>query len=83
MPTGDGGIRDIQSSEDYDDVRNGDDGSDGNVRNGNDDDDRNNNVQNENGEEAPNNAAGRGDVEAASQGPQNDIPRQPEEVPVQ
>jgi hypothetical protein len=81
-PTGDGGVRDIQSSEDYDDVHNGNDGSDGNVRNGNDDD-RDDNVQNENGEEAPNNAAGRGDVEAALQGPQNDIPRQPEEVPVQ
>jgi hypothetical protein len=38
MPSGDGGVRDIQSSEDYDDVHSGDDGSDGNVRNGNDDD---------------------------------------------
>jgi hypothetical protein len=34
-------------------------------------------------EEAPNNAAGRSDVEAAPQGPQNDVPRQPEEVPVE
>jgi hypothetical protein len=82
-PTSDGGVCDIQSSEDYyDDVPNGDYGSDGNVRNGNDDD-RDGNVQNENGEEAPNNAAVGGDVEAAPQGLQNDIPRQPEEVPVE
>jgi hypothetical protein len=37
-PSSDGGVRDIQSSEDYDDVPSGDDKSDGNVRNGNDDD---------------------------------------------
>jgi hypothetical protein len=81
-PIGDRGVRDIQSSEDYDDVPSGDDGSDGNVRNANDDD-CDNNVQNENGEEAPNNAAVGGDVEAAPRGPQNNIPRQPEEVPVE
>jgi hypothetical protein len=80
--TGDGGVRDIQSLEDYDDVPSGDDGSEDNVRNANDDD-RDNNVQNENGEEAPNNAAVGGDVEAAPQGPQNNVPRQPEEVPVE
>jgi hypothetical protein len=72
-PTGDGGVRDIQSSEDYDDVPSGDDGSGGNVRNGNDDD-RDDNVHNENGEEAPNNAVVGGDVEAARQGPQNNVP---------
>jgi hypothetical protein len=81
-PTGDGGVHDIQSSEDYDDVFSGDDGSDGNVRNGNDDD-RYDNVQNENGEEASNNATVGGDVEVAPQGPQNDVPRQPEEVLVE
>jgi hypothetical protein len=37
MATGDGGVRDIQSSEDYDDVSSGDDRSNGNVRNANDD----------------------------------------------
>jgi hypothetical protein len=41
--TGDGGVRDIQSSEDYDDVSSGDDGSDENLRNTNEDD-RDNNV---------------------------------------
>jgi hypothetical protein len=81
-PTGDGGIRGIQSSEDYDDVPSGNDGSDGNVCNGNDDD-HGDNVQNENGEEAPNNVAVGGDVEAAPQGLQNDVPRQPEEVPIE
>jgi hypothetical protein len=81
-PTGDGGVRDIQSLEDYDDVPSGDDGSDSNVRNGNDDD-RDDNVQNENGEEAPNNAAVGGDIEAAPQEPQNNVPRQPEEAPVE
>jgi hypothetical protein len=70
MPSGDGGARNIQSSEDYDDVRSGDDGSDGNV-------------QNKNDEEAPNNAAVGGDVQAALEGLQNDVPRQLEEVPVQ
>jgi hypothetical protein len=80
--TGDGGVRDIQSSEDYDDVPSSDDGSDGNVCNGNDDD-HDDNVQNENGEEAPNNVVVGGDVEAAPQGPQNNVPRQPEEVPVE
>jgi hypothetical protein len=85
MPTGDGGVRDIQSSEDYDDVPSGDDGSNNNVRNGNDDD-CGDNVQNENGKdskEAPNNAAVGGDVEAAPQGLQNDVHRQPKEVPVE
>jgi hypothetical protein len=48
-PSGDGGVRDIQSSEDHDNVPSGDDGSDGNVRNGNDDD-HDDNVQNKNGE---------------------------------
>jgi hypothetical protein len=82
MPSGDGGSCDIQSSEDYDDVRSGDDGSDGNVQTENDDD-RGNNVQNGNDEEAPNNAAVGGDVQAALEGLQNDVPRQLEEVPVQ
>jgi hypothetical protein len=81
-PTGDRSVCDIQSSEDYDDVPSGDDGSDSNIRNGNDDD-CDDNVQNENGEEAPNNVAIGSDVEAAPQGPQNDVPRQPEEVPVE
>jgi hypothetical protein len=81
-PTGDGGVRDIQSLEDFDDVPSGDDGSDGNVRNGNDDD-RDDNEQNESGEEAPNNVAIGGDVKAAPQGLQNDVPRQLEEVPVE
>jgi hypothetical protein len=40
-------------------------------------------VQNENGEEAPNNVVVGGDVEVAPQGPQNNVPRQPEEVPVE
>jgi hypothetical protein len=82
MPSGDGGARDIQSSEDYDDVRSGDDGSDGNVQNENDDD-CNDNVQNRNDEEAPNNVVVGGDVQAAFQGLQNDVPGQPEEVPIQ
>jgi hypothetical protein len=81
-PTGDGGVRYIQSSEDYDDVPSSDDGSDDDVHNANNDD-RDNNVQNENGEEAPNNAAVGGDVEATPQGPQNNVPRQPDEVPVE
>jgi hypothetical protein len=81
-PSGDGGARDIQSSEDYDDVHSGDDGNDGNVRNGNDDD-RGDNVQNGNDEEAPNNATIGGDVQTALEGLQNDIHGQPEEVPVQ
>ena len=67
MPIGDGGICDTQSLEDYDDVPSGDDGSDGNVYNGNDDD-RGNNVQNENGEEALNNIVVNGNVEATPQG---------------
>jgi hypothetical protein len=58
----------------YDDVSSGDDGSDDNLRNANEDD-RDNNVQNENGEEAPNNAVVGGDVNAAPQGPQNNVPR--------
>jgi hypothetical protein len=70
------------SSEDYDDVRNGDDGSDGNVRNENDDD-RGDNVQNGNDKEAPNNVAIGGDVQAALEGLENDVPGQPEEVLVQ
>jgi hypothetical protein len=81
-PSGDGGARNIQSSQDYDDVRSGGDGSDGNVRNENDDD-HGDNVQNKNDEEAPNNAAVGGDVQAALEGLQNDVPGQPEEVPEQ
>ena len=73
MPSGNRGIRDIQSSEDYDDVCNGNDRSNDNVNNGNDDD-INNSVQNKNDEEAPNNIVVGGDVEAALQGPQNNIP---------
>ena len=80
-PSGDGGNRNIQSLEDYDDVRSSNDGSDDNVDNRNDDD-RNNSVQNGNDEEAPNNAVVGGDVEAALQGPQNNTPGRPEEVPV-
>jgi hypothetical protein len=64
MPSGDGGAHDIQSSEDYDEVCSGDDGSNGNVRNKNDDD-RDDNVQND--EETPNNVAVGGDVQAALQ----------------
>jgi hypothetical protein len=67
MPSGDGDVRNIQSSEDYDDICSGDDGSDGNVCNGNDDD-HDDNVQNGNDEEAPNNVAIGGDVKAALQG---------------
>jgi hypothetical protein len=82
MPSGDGGARDIQSSEDYDDVCSGDDGSDDNVQNENDDD-CGDNVRNEHDEEAPNNATVGGDVQAILKGLQNDVPRQPEEVPIQ
>jgi hypothetical protein len=82
MPSGDGGTRDIQSSKDYDDVRSGDDRSDGNVRNENDDD-RSDIVQNENDEDAPNNAAVGGDVHASLKGLQNDILGQLKEVLVQ
>jgi hypothetical protein len=57
----DGGVRDIQASEDYDDICSGDDGSDGNVLNRNDDD-CDDNVQNGNDKEAPNNAVFGGDV---------------------
>ena len=80
-PSSDGGICDIQSSQDYDDVCSGNDGSDSNVHSGNDDD-HNDSMQNRNDEEAPNNATIGGDVEAGLQGPQNNIPRQPEEVPI-
>jgi hypothetical protein len=52
------------------------------VRNENDDD-HGDNVQNKNDEEAPNNAAVGGDVQAALEGLQNDVPGQPEEVPEQ
>jgi hypothetical protein len=82
MPSGDGSAREIQSSEDYDDVRSGDDGGDCNMRNENDDD-HGDNVQNGNDEEAPNNVAVGGDVQASLKGLQNDIPGQPEEVPIQ
>jgi hypothetical protein len=57
----DGGVCSIQASEDYDDICNGDDESDGNVRNGNDDK-SDSNVQNGNDEEAPNNAGTGDDV---------------------
>jgi hypothetical protein len=66
-PSSDGGVRNIQSSEDYDNVRSGNDGSNGNVRNGNDDD-CDDNVQNGNDDEAPNNVVVGGDVKATLPG---------------
>jgi hypothetical protein len=74
MPSGNEGAHDIQSSEDYDDVRSGDDRSDGNVQNENDDD-RGDNVWNRNDEEAPNNTAVGGDVQVILERLQNDVPR--------
>ena len=82
MPNGDGGAHNIQSSEDYDDVCSGDDGSDGNLQNKNDDD-CGNNVQNGNDEETPNNTTVGSDVQAALKGLQNDVLGEPKEVPVQ
>jgi hypothetical protein len=82
MPSGDGGVCDIQSSEDYDDVRSGDDRSNANVRNGNDDD-RDDNVKNGNDEEAPNNVVVGADVKVVLPGQQNDIHGESEEVLVQ
>ena len=79
-PSSDGRNRDIQLLEDYDDVRS--DRSNDNVENGNDDD-RNDSVHNGNDEEAPNNVAVGGDAKVGLQGPQNNTPRRPEEVPVQ
>jgi hypothetical protein len=52
------------------------------MHNGNDDD-RDSNVQNRADEEAPNNAAIGGDVQGAFQGQDNNVPGEPEEVPIQ
>jgi hypothetical protein len=65
LTTSDGGVYNNHGLEDYDDVRNGDDGSDGNVFNGNDDDESNGNVRNGNDEEAPNNGASGNEVQGA------------------
>ena len=81
MPS-DEGVCNIQASKDYDDVCNGDDGSDGNVGNRNDDE-SDGNVQNGNDEEALNNASTGDDVQGALQGQDNNVPREPEDVPIQ
>ena len=59
----------------------GNDKSNGSVYNGNNDD-RNDNVQNGNDEDTSNNAIVGGDIEAALQGPLNNIPGQPKEVSI-